>query len=134
MYRESFLHRLDEQRGKALVPDSEYIETIRNWLSAIEKRGKKFNTLDFFVLCEELSSLIQQYNHFLCQCLIRLQGVIQEGGWTANRVRQIKQHWNVNRDAHLAFIKSWENIAKRINEQTGSRLCIDYYQPLGTLE
>jgi len=130
----SLVAQWDGQKGKVLLPDPEYIETIRNWLLAIEKRTESCTPRDFSCLCAELSSLFQQYNHFLCQRLARMQGLIHEGSLSPDRIRQIKQYWNVNRDAHIALVRTWERFAKKMNERTASKLCIDYYQPLGTLE
>lgn len=134
LYVLSLARQRDETRGKSLLPDAGHIETIRNWLSAVEKRAKRHRLGEFSTLCEELSHLIHMYNYFFCQRLRQLEEFIRTVGLNEDGIRQLKQHWNVAREAHVALIRKWEVIPKKINEITGGRLCIDYYEPLGTLE
>ncbi|HEV8717728.1 MAG TPA: hypothetical protein VGX03_33515 [Candidatus Binatia bacterium] len=56
------------------------------------------------------------------------------GGLPEQRLRQLKQQWNVHRDEHAAFVREWGIFAKRINEKSGSKICLDYYEQVGTLE
>lgn len=124
----------DEKSGKGLMPDSQYIETVRNWLLAIERRAATRRPTEFLNLCEEFSNVTHQYNHFLCDRLQRLQQLIREGDLVESRRLHLKQQWNVNREFHVGMISNWQSAAREINETARTRVCVDYYQPLGTLE
>ena len=123
-----------EQKGKSLLPDPEYRETVENWLFSIEKRIALYKPDDFPGLCKEMSDLILSYNRFCSQRLRKLEELIRSGDLPEQRLRQIKQQWNVQRGDHTAFVREWGIFAKRINEKTGSKICFDYYEPVGTLE
>jgi len=124
----------DEQKGKSLLPDPEYIETIENWLSSIEKRINRHKPGDFPGLCTEMSSLILWYNRSCSRRLKKLAELMAAGGLSEAQSRQIKQHWNVQQNEHTAFVREWERLAKRVNERIGSKICFDYYEQVGTLE
>lgn len=123
-----------ELRGRPSLFDPEHVEIMRSWLFSIERRVESSTPREFSGLCSEISELIGHFNGFCHQRLRALQEVITAGALPEQRLRQLKQQWNLHREAHVAFIRGWQNLTKAINEKAGTRLCMDYYEPLGTLE
>lgn len=124
----------DEIRSHRPPLDAEHLETIRDWLFSIERSVRHPKRGEFGNLCSELSTLIQRYNRLCVQGLKRLEEVIAEGRLQEQRLRYLRQQWNVHREGHVAFMREWADLSKTINEKAGARLCVDYYEPLGTLE
>lgn len=124
----------DELRGVAQLDDPEHIETLRTWASSISGRLSNYKRRDFSAFCHELSALINQYNRFCCQRQQIFQGVIAAGKVPEPRLRQLKQRWNVHREGHVEFVTKWTDLARSINLRVERRVCIEYYEPLGTLE
>ncbi len=124
----------DELKGRPPLVDMEHLETLRSWLSSLEGRVGHHKHGDFAHICQELSHLIYQYNRFCCQRLQVLQQVAVAGAVPEQRLRQLKYQWNTHRESHVTFVKDWANLSSAINTISGRRLCIDYYEPLGTLE
>jgi hypothetical protein len=81
-----------------------------------------------------MSDLILSYNRFCSRRLKKLEELIAAGGLSEAQSRQIKQHWNVQRGEHTAFVREWEIFAKGVNEKIGNKICFDYYEQVGTLE
>lgn len=125
----------DEIRCQSQVlVEPEHVETIRNWLSSIERRAVRYRRGDFSNLCQELSDLIHRYNRFCCQRLRMLQELTGGDRLPDHKLRHLKQQWNLHREAHVAFVRGWQDLSRVLNEKADARLCIDYYEPLGTLE
>lgn len=124
----------DELRGRSPIFDPEHVETMRDWLHSIETRARRYKRDDFPNFCRELASLISQYNRFCCQRHRQLQEMVAGGVLPEQRSRQLRQKWNVHREGHMAFMRQWENLSRAINERAGTRICLDYYEPIGTLE
>jgi len=123
-----------ELRGRPSLFDPEHVEIMRSWLFSIEGRVESCTRGEFSSLCSEISELTGHFNRFCHQRLRALQEVITAGALPEQRLRQLKQQWNLHREAHVAYIRGWQNLTKTINEKAGARLCMDYYEPLGTLE
>ncbi len=126
----------DELRvsGPSPLYDAEHLESLRGWLSSFESRIVSYGRCEFASLCHELGTLINQYNRF---CLIRhraLQEALTTGKLTDTHARYLKQQWNVHREGHAQFIRKWTELSMTINDRSAMRLCIDYYEALGTIE
>lgn len=124
----------EEIRSHAPLLDPEHVETIRSWLNSIERRVARCRRNEILQLCSEFSELVHQYNRFCHQRLAILQTAIAAGRLPEQRLRQLKQQWNLGREGHVAFVRGWENLSRAINETVGNRRCIEYYEPVGTLE
>jgi hypothetical protein len=120
-------------QSQALL-EPEHVETMRSWLSSIEWGTEQDRRGGFFSLCRQLSDLIHRYNRFCCQRLRILQELVAAGRLPEQRLRHLKQQWNLHREAHVAFIREWQNLSQAINGRASVRLCPDYYESLGTLE
>lgn len=125
---------LDEVRGRSLVFDSEHVETLRSWVSSVAGRVEQRKQDDFSNLCRELSQLVHRYNRFCCQGSRKLQEVVAAGTLPEQRLRRLKQQWNTHRQSHIAFVRDWGGLSSAINASACTQLCLDYYEPLETLE
>ncbi len=124
----------DELRSRSVLFDAEYIASLRAWLASIERRIKRYQRNDFSDLCREVGDLVFQYDRLCCQGQRVLQEAIAAGELPEQRLRSLKQRWNVQREGHATFIRTWTDFSKKVNDMAGGQLCIDYYEPLGTLE
>ncbi len=124
----------EELRGQLIQPDAEHISTIRSWHASIEKNFNFYRKKNFPSLAWELSSLIFQHNRFCVQAERRLEGIIRDGKLNEIHLRYLKQEWTLCPERYGQFISKWENLAKNINEKFQERVCIDYYEPIKTLE
>ena len=136
----NIIYLLQEIQGWAeisnnpILIDMEHIETIRNWLQSVQKHLDLYRFKDFLHLVSELSSLINQYHRSCVQVQQRLETLVAAGKLPEQRLRYLKREWNLRRENHNLFINKWGNLTKSINESAGDRVCIDYYEPLKTLE
>ncbi len=114
--------------------DQEHVETMRSWLTLLSRRIGRSKPSEFASLCGELGELVHQYNRFCCLRHRMLQGIVAVGRLPDQRLRCLKQEWNVNREGHATFVRAWAELSHRINTVAGIQLCPDYYEPVGTLE
>jgi hypothetical protein len=126
----------DELRvlGPGPLYDAEHLESLRGWLLSLESRVIGYDRREFASVCHELGALVGQYNRF---CLLRhraLQDALTAGKLSEQHARYLKQQWNVHREGHAQFIRKWTEISATVNDRLGMRLCIDYYEALGTIE
>ncbi len=121
-------------RSQGFFLDQEHLETLRQWLSSLETRGRTLRADVFLGLCRETSLLVQRYNRFCTQNLRVLEDALGKAQLEGSRLKQLKQQWNTNREGHLQAIDQWVTLAKEVNRVTGGQVCLDYFEPLGTLE
>jgi len=126
----------DELRLLGLGPlhDAEHLESLRGWLLSFAARVVVYSSREFASVCHELGALINQYNRFCLQRHRALQDALTAGKLSEPHARYLKQQWNVNREGHAQFIRKWTELSLTINDRLGIKLCIDYYEALGTIE
>ena len=124
----------DEFRGRYSPFQAEHVETLRAWFASIEGRIKRYRWSSFSDLCAEVSHLVFWYNRVCCQGQRALEEVVAAGQLPEQRLRSLMHRWNVQRDEHAAFVREWTSFCRSVNESAKRELCVNYYEPLGTLE
>jgi hypothetical protein len=114
--------------------DKEHIQTIKSWFESLRTRLQSPKYLDFFPLASEMSSLINSHNRFCIKAQEYLQANVVAQKFPESEMKGFRQQWNLCREKYAFFIQNWERLAKNINDDSGERICLDYYEPLKTLE
>ncbi len=128
------INRWDEVRNQQIQYDAEHMGTINGWFVSIKNYLNFYRFKDFPILAKGFSSLINQYNRFCIKLQRQLEAIVSSGKLSEQRLRDLKREWNVHREKHNKIIQNWEDRAKDINKVADDRICIDYYEPLKTLE
>lgn len=121
-----------ELQGK--IPDTSRIMVIREWLDGIIDYLEFSKPKHFRSLGWDLSKLINQYNRFWVETQRQLESLAAAGSLSPQHLRELKQEWNLKREGHMMFLNKWGNLARKINEDAGDRVCIEYYETIKTLE
>jgi len=140
-YSDTLLHAVEqaglcpEVRSQTpLLYDADQIETLRCWVGCLGDRLPTTGRQGFVSLCAELSHFMNRYNTFFCQRQRALQNIISSGTVPALQVRSVKQLWNVQRESHARLILDWTTLGQTVNEISRQKLCLEYYEQVGTLE
>lgn len=140
-YSDTLLHAVREaglcpevRRQAPLLDDAEQIETLRSWVSSLNDRLPTTGRHGFVSLCAEFGYFMNRYNTFFCQRQRALQSIISSGTVPEQAVRSVKQLWNVQRESHARLVLEWMTLAQTVNEVSRQKLCLEYYEQVGTLE
>jgi hypothetical protein len=114
--------------------DRGHIATIQIWLDSTQKYLKLRRLKDFSKIAHDLSWLIHNYHYFCINMQYQLEKVLKNEKIQEEEKRKLKQEWNTLRERHSQFINNFQNLMKNINESLGEKICVDYFEPLKTLE
>lgn len=121
-----------ELQGK--IPDTSRIMVIREWLDGIRDYLEFSKPKHFRSLAWDLSKLVNQYNRFWFETQRQLESLAADRSLSPQHLRELRQEWNLRREGHMMLLNKWGNIARKINEDVGDRVCIEYYEIIKTLE
>ncbi len=121
-------------RSEQFPYDLEHVATLRSWFSSVEEQVDTYKPKNFTYLASALSHLISQHHRYCLKALQLLESLIAQGTIAEQQLRLLKQDWNLRRETYMQFIRKWENLTKNINESMNERVCVDWYEPLKTLE
>ncbi len=77
--------------------------------------------------------MIHQYILLCEQAHQEVETLTSSGKLAEQNLRNLKQEWNNARDKHNHTIKTWEDLAKKINHDTDNKICFDNYSLLKTI-
>lgn len=106
---------------------------LRHSLESLVRRLEMRRRAEFSLLAWDFSELVMEYQRF---CRQAHQHLDTSTTWSIpdSQRKHLRTQWNLAREALNHFMKSWEQTAKKINDQTEDRVCIAYYEPLKPLD
>lgn len=114
--------------------DGEHIETLRTWTLSLKERLAGGSTGSYVSLASEISNLIARYNRFFSNRFREFEPIAASPGMSEQRLKYLKREWNSRRERHVAFVRDWEALTKKINKEARTIVCSDYFEQLPTLE
>lgn len=121
---------IDASKSKVLCIEVEQIYLLRDWLESIERALGSYRVDDFSCLADDLGRLIFRYHYFSSQTYNQFEMLISRGSLSEQRLRELRQEWNLCRESFTRFLEKWKSLARKINKAAGGHIYGEHVEPL----